>query len=288
VRAILDLEPDIEIVAECRSPAEAIPVVAETCPDVVLVDVRLDEPSVAAATRRLTQGARGSAIVVVGGADDGTSILEAIAVGAAAHVAEVAEPGELVALIRRVADGKDPLKESLIARPDLVEQMVDAVRDGFIGPDSRSTMSVTPRELDVLRQLASGLRNREIADRLGVSEQTVKNHLSKVLHKLGVSNRIQAVTYAVRRGWLLLDPVAGSAEPMRSRAQAEDNSRARLDSRRSPTHPLGPATPRQVSLSDVSGYPNEAADDGRARTSKAGGMRPRPPGDGPLFPTRRS
>jgi DNA-binding NarL/FixJ family response regulator len=224
-RAILDLEPDIEIVAECRSPAEAIPVVAETRPDVVLVDVRLDEPSVAAATRRLTHGARGSAIVVVGGADDGLSILEAIAVGAAAHVAEVAEPGELVALIRRVADGKDPLKESLISRPDLVEQMVDAVRDGFIGPDGRSSMSVTPRELDVLRHLASGLRNREIANRLGVSEQTVKNHLSRVLHKLGVSNRMQAVTYAVRQGWLLLDPVAaGSAEPMRSRAHAEDNS----------------------------------------------------------------
>jgi DNA-binding NarL/FixJ family response regulator len=212
IRAILDLESDIEIVAECRSPGEAIPVVAESDPDVVLVDVGLEEPSVAAATRRLTQGARGSAVVVVGGADNGASILEAIAVGAAAHVAELAEPGELVAVIRRVADGRDPLKESLIARPDLVEQMVDAVRHGFIGPEDRSTISVTSRELDVLRHLASGLRNREIADRLGVSEQTVKNHLSRIFHKLGVSNRIQAATYAVRQGWLPLDPMpAGSA-----------------------------------------------------------------------------
>jgi DNA-binding NarL/FixJ family response regulator len=212
VRAILDRESDIEILAECRSPGEAIPVVAETGPDVVLVDIGLEEPSVAAAIRLLTQGARGSAVVVVGGAEDGASILGAIAVGAAAHVAAVAEPAELVAMIRRAADGSDPIKESLIARPDLVEQVVDAVRDGFISPAAGSTISVSPRELDVLRHLASGLRNGEIADRLGVSEQTVKNHVSSIHHKLGVSNRIQAVMYAVRLGWLLLDPVAaGSA-----------------------------------------------------------------------------
>jgi len=200
VREVLAREPDIEVVAEFRSPAEAIPVVAETGPDVVLVDVGLEEPSVAAATRRLTHGARDSAVIVVGGADDDASILGAIAVGAAAHVSEVAEPDELVAMIRRVAGGEDPLKEELIARPDLVERMVDAVRDGFLRPDGHATMTVTPRELDILRHLASGLRNREIADVLGLSEQTVKNHMSNILSKLGLRDRTQAALYAKELG----------------------------------------------------------------------------------------
>jgi DNA-binding NarL/FixJ family response regulator len=201
VREVLDREPDIEIVGEARTAAEAISVVDATAPDIVLVDVPLTEPSSTEATRRLHREAPGSAMVVMGGADDDASIVGAIEVGAAGHVAELAGPAELVSTIRRVADGEDPLKDELAARPDLVERIVDSVREAILA-DRRPTNPLTPRELEVLGLVAEGLRNREIAERLGVSEQTIKNQLSSVLHKLGVPNRTHAVTYAVRHGWL--------------------------------------------------------------------------------------
>jgi DNA-binding NarL/FixJ family response regulator len=200
VREVLDQESGIEVVAEVRSPDEALPIVGEVAPDVILVDVPLPESAVKA-TRRLHRETPRSAIVVIGGQDDDASIVGALEIGATGHVAEVAKPAELVSTIRRVADGEDPIKAEVSARPDLVGRIVDRVR-GTILEDEGPAMPLTPRELEILRLVADGLRNREIAKRLDVSLQTVKNHLSTVLHKLGVRNRARAVTYAVRQGWL--------------------------------------------------------------------------------------
>ena len=202
IREVLDRAPGIEIVAQVQSPDQAISVIDAAAPDVVLVDVP-QEADAADAVRRMHQGAPDSPLVVLGGEDDDASILEAMEVGATAHVAEVAEPAELVATIRRVAEGQDPLKDELVARPDLVERILDNVRDTIMA-DRESTNPLTTRELEVLALVAGGLRNREIAQTLAVSEQTVKNHLSTVLHKFGVPNRRQAVAYAVRHGWLVM------------------------------------------------------------------------------------
>jgi DNA-binding NarL/FixJ family response regulator len=202
IREVLDREPDIEIVAQVRWPDEAMSIIDASAPHVVLVDVPPDV-SGAQAVRRMHQGAPASAIVVLGGEDDDASILEAMEVGATAHVAGLAKPSELIETIRRVAQGKDPLKSELIARPDLVERILDSVRDTILA-DREPLNPLTARELEMLALVAGGLRNREIAQTLAVSEQTVKNHLSSVLHKFGVPNRTQAVAYAIRHGWLFL------------------------------------------------------------------------------------
>ncbi len=206
VREILDRAPDIDVLAYVATLAEAKPLVDEVAPDVLLVDVALPRPEAAEATLRLRQGAPESALVVMGRDDDDASIVGAVEVGAVAHVAEMAEPAELVATIRRAAEGEDPLKDELARRPDLVDRIVDGMRESILA-DLRPTRSLTPRELDVLTHVAAGSRNREISEALGVSEQTIKNHLSTILHKLGVPNRTQAVMYAARQGWLALNDV---------------------------------------------------------------------------------
>ncbi|MGZ8437234.1 MAG: LuxR C-terminal-related transcriptional regulator [Candidatus Limnocylindrales bacterium] len=210
IREVIDGEPDMEVVAEVRTAADAVAAVEERAPHITLMDVELQEPAASAATRRLTQDS-GSAVVIVGGDDDDASIMGAMEVGATGHVAAVAQPSELVAVIRRVADGEDPLRDEVVARPDLVDKVVEAFREGFRRQDSREDIPLTPRELEVLRQVAAGMKNRQIAEQLVLTEQTVKNHLSTIMHKLGVPNRTHAVTFAVRQGWLTLDEVAAEA-----------------------------------------------------------------------------
>ncbi|MEX1170031.1 MAG: response regulator transcription factor [Chloroflexota bacterium] len=215
IRRALDGEPDMEVVAEVRSAADALAMVEEHAPDVFVIDVELHEPTASAATRRLALESPRLGIVVVGREDDDASILEAIEIGATGHVSADAEPAELVAVVRRVAEGEDPLKDEVIGRPDLVDRIMEGFRENFRRGDEPPNIPLSPRELAILRHVAGGLKNREVGELLEVSEQTIKNHLSSILHKLGVPNRTHAVTFAVRQGWLTLDEVDAelSAEP---------------------------------------------------------------------------
>ena len=203
VREVLERESDIEVLAQVSTPAEAVHVVDEASPDVVLVDVDFPQVDATEATRLLHQGAPGSAMVIMGRDDDDASLVGAAEVGAVGHVAETAKPAELIATIRRAADGLDPLRDELIGRPDLLGRIVDAMRESTAVAQLPAN-PLSPRELEVLAHVAIGARNREIAEALDISEQTVKNHLSSIFHKLGVPNRTRAVTYASRHGWLVL------------------------------------------------------------------------------------
>ena len=226
LREVIDGQPDMEVVAEVRSPDDAMAVVEDNAPDIVVMDVELAEPFASATARRLTHDALHSPVVIVGGQDDDASVMGALEVGASGRVAAVAQPAELIAVIRRVADGQDALRDDVVARPDLVDQIVETFREGFRRQDEPAEIPVTPRELDILRHVAAGLKNRQIAERLDVNEQTVKNHLSSVMHKLGVPNRTHAVMFAVRQGWLALDDVVVEAGVDRSTTELPSTAAA--------------------------------------------------------------
>lgn len=214
VRQVLDQESDIEVVAQVGSPDEAIRAADEAAPDVILVNAASAESTESEATRRLHRDMPDSALVVLGGEDDDASIVGAIEIGAMGHVAEAAEPAELVETIRRVAHGEDVLKDELGHRQDLVEQIVDRFRDVAVS-DQRPANPLTEREVEILGFVARGFRNREIADVLDVSEQTVKNHLRSVMHKLGAPTRTRAVMSALRNEWLAA-PEATETAPTRA------------------------------------------------------------------------
>jgi DNA-binding NarL/FixJ family response regulator len=201
VREMLDREADIEVVAQVGTADEALPVVEDAAPDVVLVSAPITDEPESDATLRLRHETPDAAYIVLGGADDDASIAGAIEIGAMGHVAEIAQPAELVDTIRRVAHGEDVLKEELDARPDLVNRLVDGVRasveaaEPIPGP-------LTGREIEVLALVAEGMTNRQIAEHLGLSEQTVKNHVAGAMHKLGAPTRTRAVMSAIRNEWL--------------------------------------------------------------------------------------
>ena len=245
IRGAIDNEPDMEVVAEVRSADDALAAIEGGAPDVFVIDVELLEPAASEATRQLTQESPGSAIVVVGREHDDASILEAIEIGATGHVSASAEPSELITVIRRVAEGEDPLRDEVIARPDLVDRIMEGFRESFRRTDEPPSIPLTPRELAILRHVAGGLRNREVGELLDVSEQTIKNHLSSILHKLGVPNRTHAVTYAVRQGWLTLDEtdVGAVASPMDEATSPVSATPGAGTSPGGDTSPVGNASP---------------------------------------------
>jgi len=194
----------IEVVAEATNGAEAIEAVRRTLPDVVLMDIRMPEMDGLEATRRILTGAVGEPqVIILTTFDLDHYVYAALSAGASGFLLKDVTPEHLVAAVRMVRSGDALLAPAITRR--LVERFAD--RSDESAAIHRDLSALTPRELEVLRLIAQGLSNAELAARLHLSEATVKTHVARILAKLSLRDRVQAVVAAYETG--LVSPVRG-------------------------------------------------------------------------------
>jgi DNA-binding NarL/FixJ family response regulator len=191
-RMILDSEDDIEVVGEASNGAEAARVVQELDPDVVLMDIRMPEVDGIEATRRIVAAQSNARVVVLTTYDVDDYVFAALRAGASGFLLKDVRPVELIDAVRVVAGG-----DALLA-PTVTRRLLDRLTETLpeTEPPPIDLGELTDRELEVFRLVALGLSNAEIAARLAVTEATVKTHVSSVLRKLRLRDRVQAVVLA--------------------------------------------------------------------------------------------
>jgi RNA polymerase sigma factor (sigma-70 family) len=199
-RAILEVQGDVEVVGEAENGAEAVALAERRAPDVILMDIRMPVLDGVEATRHLVAAGSPASILVLTTFDLDEYVHAAIRAGASGFLLKDVTPAKLLEAIRVVAAGDALLAPSVTRR--LLERFASTLpqRD-----QSNAALSeLTARETEVLRLLAAGLSNAEIATQLVVSEATVKTHISSLLRKLGLRDRVQAVIFAYETGLVQL------------------------------------------------------------------------------------
>ncbi len=190
---LLSVEPDIQIVGEAGDGATAAALAAASSPDIVLMDVRMPKLSGIEAITAVRDAAPDARIVMLTVSDEEADLYEAIKGGASGYLLKDASTDEVAQAVRVVADGQSLISPSMAMK--LLDEFKQMSRTDRSQP---ATPRLTDRELEVLRLVAQGLNNREIAKQLFISENTVKNHVRNILEKLQLHSRMEAVMYAVR------------------------------------------------------------------------------------------
>ncbi|WP_433562890.1 response regulator [Nocardia sp. CA-151230] len=199
LRAVVDAHPDLECVAEVGDGRAAIEAAARTHPDVAILDVRMPKLDGLAATAAIV-AAGGTRVLVLTTYDSEANLHRALSAGASGFLLKSLPPEELVAAIRVAVRGDAVIDPSMTRR--LATRLVTGIAPPFEPPE---LAQLTAREREVLLLVADARSNSEIAAALGVGEETVKTHVSRVLAKLGVRDRIHAVVYAHQHGLVHLD-----------------------------------------------------------------------------------
>jgi DNA-binding NarL/FixJ family response regulator len=195
VASLLASCPDIEVVGEAENGAEAVTRVADLMPDLILMDIQMPEMDGLEATRRIKAEHPYLKIVMLTVSEEDRVLFDAIKAGAQGYLLKKMEPDEFLAMVRGISRGEAPISRTMASK------ILGEFSRRLKGPQPEDPMAkLTPREREVLQLLTQGNTNKEIGNTLGVSENTVKNHLKNILAKLHLQNRVQAVAFALREG----------------------------------------------------------------------------------------
>jgi DNA-binding NarL/FixJ family response regulator len=201
---ILGREREIEVVGEAPDGRSAVEMVSMVSPNIVLMDLSLPAPGGLETTQRIRREFPAIAVIVMAQDEDEESLFASIKAGAAAFIIKDISPEDLIHVIRRVSQGEFLINDKVFSKPAVASRVLKEFRElAVYGQEAQPIFApLSPREVEILDNIAQGMTNKQVAYALSISEQTVKNHMSSILRKLAVNDRTQAVVYAMRQGWI--------------------------------------------------------------------------------------
>ncbi len=208
LRDVLETDPNLTVVGEAANGEMAIVMAEELDPDVMLMDINLPDIMGLQVTRRIKARQPDIKVIIVTGYDDAEQAYHAIRAGASAYSPKDVTPERLIGTIYAVQDGMYVVGERQLRHDevvDWVEKKIGRIAGPLITDTEDTFIPLSPREMEILEHVTRGKSNKEIAYELGISHQTVKNHMTAILRKLGVDDRTQAAVYALSRGWVRID-----------------------------------------------------------------------------------
>ena len=207
LRDVMETDPNLSVVGEAADGEIAIELAAATNPEVILMDINLPTLNGLQVTRRIKAHNHNTKVIAITGYDDASQALYAIRFGASAYCPKDITPETLIRAIYAVVQGDYVIGETRMTEQVLLKWLKEKAGEGNImtSANEEPVTPLSPREMEILEYVTTGESNKEIAYRLNISHQTVKNHMTTIFRKLSVEDRTQAAVMALRNGWVRLE-----------------------------------------------------------------------------------